>query len=68
MSLKALHIVFIAASTLLVVGLGVWQLVRFFDAGATGALVWGLCGLGAGVLLVVYGMAFLKKLKKISML
>lgn len=68
LSLKALHIVFIAASTLLVVGLGVWQLVKFFSVGTTGALIWGLCGLGAGVLLVVYGITFLKKLKGVSML
>ena len=68
MSLKALHIVFIASSTLLVAGLGVWQLVRYFGGGALLTLVWGLGGLGAAVLLVVYGVNFLKKLKKVGML
>ncbi len=68
MSLKALHIVFISTSVLLVVGLGIWQLAVYVSGDATLSLVWGLASLGGAVLLVIYGINFLKKLKKISML
>ncbi len=68
MSLKALHIVFITSSVLLVAGLGIWQVAVYLGGGAMLSLVWGLAALGAAVLLVVYGINFLKKLKKISML
>lgn len=53
---------------LLVAGLGVWQMAVYFGGGAMLSLVWGLAALGAAVLLVIYGINFLKKLKKISML
>ena len=59
---------FISVSTLLVIGLGVWQLVRYFGGGPVMSLVWGLAGIGGALLLVIYGVAFWKKLKKISML
>ncbi|NNE36350.1 MAG: hypothetical protein HKN13_14020 [Rhodothermales bacterium] len=68
MSLKALHIVFVASSTLLLAGIGLWQLVGYFGGAGTLSLLWGLCAFGVAVLLVIYGVNFLKKLKKISML
>lgn len=55
-------------STMLLAGLGVWQLVTYFGDGPIPSLVWGLAAIGAAVLLVIYGVNFLKKLKKISML
>ncbi len=68
MSLKAFHIVFIAASTMLAFGFGAWE----FHAWRTSAAAWDL-GLAigstvAGVGLLAYGRYFLKKLKHISYL
>ncbi|MBM3833244.1 MAG: hypothetical protein FJ403_08225 [Verrucomicrobia bacterium] len=69
MSLKAFHIVFIAASTLLVLGFGAWCLRNYFGKNGAGvdlALGAGSFLLAAG--LVIYGKYFLKKLKRISYL
>jgi hypothetical protein len=69
MSLKALHIVFITASTLLTLGFGAWELRAFFnDEGLTIDLVMGSIALMAAAGLVVYGRYFLKKLKDVSYL
>lgn len=68
MSLKAFHIVFIAASVLLALGVGAWEVAAFVQNGETITLIWGLAGLGVAALLVVYGVSFLKKLKRIGML
>ncbi len=69
MSLKAFHIVFIVASSLLAFGFGAWALHEC--SGGTGTptlLALGITSLVAGVALVVYGRYFLKKLKHISYL
>ena len=69
MSLKAFHIVFVTASTLLAFGFGAWAFWQFFGEGRTLAnLVMGTTSIAAGVVLIVYGMYFLKKLKHISYL
>lgn len=68
MSLKAFHIVFIAVSTLLAVGYGMWELVRYAESGNVWMLAAGLASFGVGVGLVVYGVRFLKKLKHIGYL
>ncbi|MEX0601410.1 MAG: hypothetical protein WD021_03175 [Rhodothermales bacterium] len=68
MSLKAFHIVFIAVSTLLAVGFGVWELARYAESGNVWMLVAGLVSFGVGVGLVVYGVRFLRKLKHIGYL
>ena len=68
MSLKAIHLVFIAASTLLAFGFGGWSLKNYFDAGGTLDLIYGIVSLSSGVALVFYGKYFLKKLKHISYL
>jgi membrane associated rhomboid family serine protease len=69
MSLKALHIVFVLASSLLMVMFGVWAGWEYF--GPRGSpihlvyLVTAVAGLAA---LLVYGKYFLKKLRHISYL
>ena len=69
MSLKAFHIIFITASTLLTFGFGAWSLIGYFTAkSGTLDLILGSASLGAGIALIVYGKYFLKKLKNISYL
>lgn len=68
MSLKAFHLVFIVASLLLTVGLGVWSLLNYLSRGATVDLVMAIIFALAAVALVVYERFFLKKLKNVSYL
>jgi len=66
MSLKIFHLFFIAMSTLLCLGLGLWAVDAWRSDGATSWLV--LAGLAfvAGGGLVVYGNRFLHKLRKLG--
>jgi ABC-type uncharacterized transport system permease subunit len=68
MSLKALHIVFIVASVVLALGFAGWSLNEYSQTQARLYLWFGIGSLVAGLGLVVYGRAFLKKLKNISYL
>jgi len=68
MSLKALHIVFIVASIVLALGFGAWSLNEYFHGAARSNLWFGIGSLVAGLLLIVYGKAVLRKLKDISYL
>ncbi len=68
MSLKAFHIVFVTASTLLAFGFGAWELNNYFVTGQTQSIVMGVGSLVAGIGLIVYGKAVLKKMKHISYL
>jgi len=68
MSLKAFHIFFIAVSVLLSFGIGVWGVYYHFTIGNVGFLVMGLVSFVIGVVLVVYGINFLHKLKHIGYL
>jgi hypothetical protein len=61
MSLKAVHLIFVTLLTSLSFGCAVWA----FQAGN---LFWGAMGIIAGILVIVYGVYFLKKLKKTSYL
>jgi hypothetical protein len=61
MSLKAFHLIFVTSLTTLSMGFAAWA---FFS----GRVLFGLLGLVAAALVVVYGVYFLKKLKKISYL
>ena len=68
MSLKAFHIVFIIASTLLAFFFGAWELAGFFGhpGGTALDLVMGIGSVICGVALIVYGRIVLKKLRHIS--
>jgi hypothetical protein len=66
MNLKSFHLFFILASALLSVGVGVWGLGRFFEAGEGGGLALGLVFLGLAVLLSFYGLRFRKKFKDLG--
>jgi hypothetical protein len=68
MSLKAFHIVFIVISTLLALGLGVWEIRAFIGGGGPIHLVFGILALIAAGGLVWYGKIVLRKLKHISYL
>jgi len=61
MSLKAVHLIFVSLLTALAFGCAAW---------AFSAEKWafGVGGIVAGVLVILYGIYFLKKLKKVSYL
>ena len=68
MSLKAFHIVFIVFSVALCVGLGVWSARDFAQSGSWVHLSLGVGSFVASVVLTVYGVWFLRKLKAESFL
>ncbi|MEJ0091045.1 MAG: hypothetical protein WDM80_15045 [Limisphaerales bacterium] len=61
MSLKAFHLIFVTLLTALTFGCAAW-------AFAMGRPVFGALAVAAGILVIIYGVYFLKKLKKISYL
>ncbi len=61
MSLKAFHLIFVTLLTSLSFGCAAWA----FQAGS---VFWGVAGVVTGVLVIVYGIYFLKKLKNVSYL
>ncbi len=61
MSLKAFHLIFVTLLTALSFGCAAWA----FSAGDT---FWGVTGIVAGIVVIIYGIYFLKKLKRISYL
>jgi hypothetical protein len=61
MSLKAFHLIFVTLLTSLSFGCAAW-------AFSEGSAVWGVVGIAAGILVIVYGIYFLKKLKNVSYL
>ena len=69
MSLKAFHLVFITAATVLALGCGAWAFKDYFSAdGRAWDLVFGLGSVAAAIGLIVYERYFLKKLKNVSYL
>lgn len=68
MSLKAFHIFFIVVSVLLTFGFGAWGLYIHFSEDNFGYLAMGLVSLVLGIVLVIYGINFLQKLKHIRYL
>ncbi len=68
MSLKAIHLVFITASTVLAFGFGFWEFKAYSAGGEKGDLILGVASLVTGASLIVYGKYFLKKLKNIGYL
>jgi len=61
MSLKGFHLVFVTLLTALSFSCSAWA----FDDGDS---VLGVVGVAAGILVIVYGVYFLRKLKKVSFL
>jgi len=61
MSLKAFHLIFVTMLTTLSLGFTAW-------AFCNGRIIFGALGIVAAILVLVYGVYFLKKLKKISYL
>ena len=68
MSLKAFHVIFITAASLLAFGLGVWMLRTYNEVGSSGDLIYGIVSLVVGLGLAVYEGFFLKKLRNVSYL
>jgi hypothetical protein len=61
MSLKAFHLIFVTLLTALSFGFAGWA----FSTEHPG---FGVAGVATGILVIIYGVYFLKKLKKISYL
>lgn len=68
MSLKAFHVIFIAASLLLALGFAAWSFASYAHEGPLLHLWFGIGSLASAVVLVIYGKYFLRKLKDISYL
>jgi hypothetical protein len=61
MSLKAFHLIFVTLLTTLSFGCAAWAFLA-------GSMFWGAAGIAVGILVIVYGVYFLKKLKNIGYL
>ena len=68
MSLKAFHVVFIAASVMMCLGLAALSVGHYRSTGDGSDLGWATVALGAAAALLVYGRYFLRKLRNISYL
>jgi len=68
MSLKAIHVVFIVASIMLALAFGAWAVKEYLDGGPRDYIWYGAGSLAAGLGLVFYLRAVLKKLKNVSYL
>ncbi len=66
MSLKAFHLIFVAASALLAFGFGAWGVDAYASRGEGGSLVLGILSFLFGSALVVYGIRVRTKLKGIG--
>jgi hypothetical protein len=66
MSLKAFHVFFITISVLLCLGFGAWCLNSDYSHGRTAYTAAGYISFGLGVVLVLYEILFLKKLKDVD--
>ena len=68
MSLKAFHIVFIAIASLCAFGFAYWSMMRFLSEGDTMSVAAAVISFACGLGLILYGIRFLHKLKKVSFL
>ncbi|HYE33141.1 MAG TPA: hypothetical protein VEH27_17065 [Methylomirabilota bacterium] len=69
MSLKAIHVLFVTASTALALFFGVWGVMKFMSpTGTIAHLLYAFLALGGAIALLVYGRNFLRKMKHISYL
>jgi len=65
-SLKAFHVIFITAATLLAVWLGVWSLQQREASGSGGFLALAVGSFAAAAGLVAYEVWFLRKTRQVS--
>lgn len=69
MSLKAFHVIFITAASLMLFGFGAWMLRTYRGPeGEAGDLAWAVAGFSSGAVLLVYEGFFLRKLRNVSYL
>ena len=68
MSLKGFHIVFIISSTLLALGIGAWCIWVDLVEGAPIYLAGAICSFVVAVALVVYGVWFYRKMKRLRII
>jgi len=68
MSLKGFHIVFIIFSTLLALGIGAWCVWVDLVEGAPIYLAGAICSFVISVALVVYGVWFYRKMKRLRII
>jgi hypothetical protein len=68
MSLKGFHIVFIIFSTLLALGIGAWCVWIDLVEGAPNYLAGAICSFVVAVALVVYGVWFYRKMKRLRLI
>ena len=68
MSLKAFHIVFVVFSTLLALGVGAWCVWVDLVEGAPIYLAGAICSFVVAVALVVYGVWFYRKMKRLRLI
>jgi predicted membrane protein len=66
MSLAAIHLLFIALSTLLAIVAGVWGVRDFSATGSVAGLVYGVLSLVAVPVLLIYGVRVRRKLKALG--
>lgn len=68
MSLKAFHILFIAASIALSFGFGIWSIQAYASRGDGVILATGILSLLAGLILIRYAIRFVRKLRHVRYL
>jgi hypothetical protein len=65
MSLKGFHIVFVSVSLALAMGFGSWGLREYMGGGGAMMLVMTVGSFGGAVLLAIYGVWFLRKMRNV---
>lgn len=68
MTLKGFHIVFIIVSSLLALGVGAWCIRVYAIFDAPGFLYGAIVSFAATIALVVYGVWFYKKMKRLRLI
>ena len=66
MSLKAVHVFFVIVATLIAGGFGVWAIQQYTTTGSSGDLLLTILAVSAAISLPIYGVWFLKKMKKVG--
>lgn len=68
MSLKAFHLIFVNALSALAFGSAIWKFKEYFSGGTAMDLVFAIGAVLAGVVVIFYGRAFLRKMKSVGYL